>query len=66
MSLSLVPSNVQEALSDPNWKEAIGEEINALYKNEMFDIVDPLKEKNPMICKWVFTINYNVDCLIER
>ena len=66
MSSDSIPKNVQEALSDPRWKEAINEEMKALYKNETWDNVDLLEEKKSVGHKWVFTIKYKVDDLIER
>ena len=56
LSLDWFPKNVQEALSDPRWKEAIYEEMKTLYKNETCDIVDLSKEKNSVGCKWVLTV----------
>ena len=66
MSSDSVPKYVQEALSDPMWKEAINEEVKALYKNETLDIVDLSKDKKLVGCKWVFTIKYKVDGSIEK
>ena len=50
---SSVPKNIQEALVDPKWKEAIDEAMKAMYKNDMWDIVDLPKGKHPIGCKWV-------------
>ncbi|RVW98030.1 Retrovirus-related Pol polyprotein from transposon RE2 [Vitis vinifera] len=66
LNSSSVPKNIQEALVDPKWKEAIDEEMKALYKNDMWDIVDLPKGKHPIGCKWVFTIKYKADGSIER
>ena len=40
--------------------------MKALYKNEIWDIVDLPKGKNLVGCKWVFTIKYKVNGSIER
>ena len=48
------------------WKEAINEEVKALYKNETLDIVDLSEDKKLVGCKWVFTIKYKVDGSIEK
>ena len=60
------PKNVQEAFVDPKWKKVIDEEVKALCKNDMWDIVDLPKGKCPIGCKWVFTIKYKANVPIER
>ena len=40
--------------------------MKALYKNDMWDIVDLPKGKHLVGCKWVFTIKYKVDGFVER
>ena len=40
--------------------------MKALYKNEIWDIVDLPKGKNLVGYKWVFTIKYKVNDSIER
>ena len=42
------------------------EEIDALKKNKTWEIVDQLKGKNIVACKWVFTLKYKVDGSLER
>lgn len=38
-----VPTNFQDALKDPKWKEAIKEELKAFYKNETWVIIEKLE-----------------------
>ena len=52
LNSSSAPKNIQEALVDPKWREAIDEEMKALYKNERWDIVDLSKGKHPLGCKY--------------
>lgn len=61
-----MPRNIQEALDDPNWKLAVLEEMNALRKNGTWEIVDLLKEKKIIGCKWVFTMKCKAGGSIER
>jgi hypothetical protein len=61
-----IPSNVQEALADPRWTEAMAEEMTALEKNNTWDIVTLPSGKKPVGCKWVFTIKHKADGSIER
>ncbi|XP_019052177.1 PREDICTED: uncharacterized protein LOC109114282, partial [Nelumbo nucifera] len=41
-------------------------EIEALHKNNTWDIVDLPAGKEPIGCKWAFTTKYRVDGIIER
>lgn len=36
----------------------MGEEMSALEKNKVWKIVDKLKGKNIIGCKWIFTLKY--------
>ena len=66
LSVVSIPNNVQEALKDPRWREAMNEEMKALQKNSMWEVVDLPVGKIPVGCRWVFTIKYKVDGTIER
>ena len=66
MSSVEIPSTIQEALRDENWRKAINEKMQALGKNETWDIVELPKGKKTVGCKWVFTIKYKADGTIER
>ncbi|KAH9722152.1 retrovirus-related pol polyprotein from transposon RE1 [Citrus sinensis] len=61
-----IPKNVQDALSVPEWKATILEEMNALEKNQTWKVVNLPKGKSTLGCKWVFTIKYNSDGSLER
>jgi hypothetical protein len=49
---------VQEALDDSRWRETMNEEMKALQKNSTWEVVDLLKGKIHVGCRWVFTIKY--------
>ncbi|RVW70011.1 Retrovirus-related Pol polyprotein from transposon RE2 [Vitis vinifera] len=66
LSSNLVPKNIQEALVDRKWKEAIDEEMKALYKNDTWDIVDLPKGNHLVGSKWVFTTKYKANGFVER
>jgi hypothetical protein len=66
LSVVSIPNNVQEALDDSRWKEAMNEEMKALQKNSTWEVVDLPKGKIPVGCRWVFTIKYKADGTIER
>ena len=61
-----VPSNVEEAIEDPRWVQAMNEEMEALNKNATWTLVPLPKGKKPVGCKWVFSIKYKADGSIER
>ena len=61
-----VPQTVQEALRDENWRKAMGEEMLALEKNKTWDVVELPRGKQPVGCKWVFTVKYKADGSLER
>lgn len=66
LSSHSVPSNVEEAIEDPRWVQAMNEEMEALNKNATWTLVPLPKGKKPVGCKWVFSIKYKADGSIER
>ncbi|RVW87783.1 Retrovirus-related Pol polyprotein from transposon TNT 1-94 [Vitis vinifera] len=56
-----IPSNIQEALQQPEWKTAVQEEIQALEKNGTWEISELPEGKRPVGCKWIFTVKHNPD-----
>lgn len=61
-----IPVGVNEALSDPNWSLAIQEEMEALLKNNTWNLVQLPNGKKTVGCKWVFSVKYKVDGSVER
>ncbi|RVW90198.1 Retrovirus-related Pol polyprotein from transposon TNT 1-94 [Vitis vinifera] len=61
-----IPSNIQEALQQPEWKTAIQEEIQALEKNGTWEISELPEGKRPVGCKWIFTVKLYPDGSINR
>ncbi|RVX14584.1 Retrovirus-related Pol polyprotein from transposon TNT 1-94 [Vitis vinifera] len=61
-----VPNTIQEALKISEWKKAVQDEIDALEKNGTWTITDLPVGKRPVGCKWIFTIKYKADGLVER
>jgi len=60
------PSTVSEALFNRKWKQAMDVEIEALNKNNTWELVTLPTGKKPVGCKWVYTIKYRADGTIER
>lgn len=66
ISVVFIPRQLQDALVDTKWTKAMAEEMKALKKNDIWDVV-PLPPINKTIwCKWIFTIKHKVDGLVER
>ncbi|KAH0705722.1 hypothetical protein KY285_010259 [Solanum tuberosum] len=61
-----IPRNVQDALNVPKWKKAILEEMNALDRNETWEMVELPRGKKTVGCKWVFTIKFKSDGSLEK
>ncbi|RVX00496.1 Retrovirus-related Pol polyprotein from transposon TNT 1-94 [Vitis vinifera] len=61
-----IPSNIQEALQQPEWKTVVQEEIQALEKNGTWEISEFPKGKRPVGCKWIFTVKHNPDGNINK
>ncbi|KAH9649579.1 protein kinase domain-containing protein [Citrus sinensis] len=60
------PRTVQDALANPKWREAICEELRALYKNRTCALADLPSGKKTVGCKWVFMVKHKADGSIER
>ena len=61
-----IPSNIQEALQQLEWKTAVQEEIQALEKNGTWEISKLPEGKRLVGCKWIFTMKHNPDGSINR
>lgn len=46
--------------------QAMTEEMNALKKNDTWEVVTLPKGKQPVGCKWVYTLKYKADGTLER
>jgi hypothetical protein len=60
------PTDWREAIMDPKWKAAMLEEMEALEKNNTWEVVELPKGKEPVGCKWVYTIKQNPDGKVDR
>ena len=52
--LVIEPTTVGEALSDDGWILAMQEELNQFQRNDVWDLVPELQQKNIIGTKWVF------------
>jgi histone deacetylase 1/2 len=60
------PNNLEEALGNENWKQAMDDEFSALQRNKTWHLVPPSKGRNIIDCKWVFRIKRKADGTIDR
>ncbi|KAJ9550705.1 hypothetical protein OSB04_014750 [Centaurea solstitialis] len=61
-----IPRNIDEALKDPLWKQAVLEEMTALRKNDTWSLVKLPNGKETLGCRWLFNIKFNADGSINR
>ncbi|CAL9019844.1 unnamed protein product, partial [Prunus brigantina] len=58
-------SDLYDALSNPKWMDAMNVEMDALNKNETWDLVLLPREKKAVGCKWVFTLKHKANGSID-
>lgn len=51
------PQTYFQAASDPNWINAMNEEMEALNRNNTWEITGLPPNRKPIGCKWVFKLN---------
>ena len=60
------PKSTSEALSHPGWKQAMIEEIDALYSNGTWELVALPLGKSPVDCRWVYTMKVGLDGQVDQ
>jgi hypothetical protein len=60
------PTCFSNAVSIPEWRNAMQLEFNALLHNQTWSLVPPHGSQNPVGCKWVFKLKRKADGSIER
>ena len=55
------PTTINEALSDPDWKQATLDEYNALLKFSTWDVVPLPSHRQPIGCMWIWKTKTNAD-----
>ena len=53
------PIDVEEALQEPQWIQAMKKELSSIKKNNTWDLVNLPKGKRPIAVKWVFKVKKN-------
>ncbi|KAJ3680984.1 hypothetical protein LUZ60_015473 [Juncus effusus] len=60
------PSCFEEAKCNKSWEDAMDEEMQALRKNETWDLIPKPKGVDPVTCKWVYKLKRKADESVER
>jgi hypothetical protein len=63
---TIEPKNVGEALSDPDWINAMHEELNQFERNEVWSLVERPENYNVIGTKWVFRNKQDSDGQVVR
>jgi histone deacetylase 1/2 len=66
LAVTQEPANLDEALCNKDWKQAIDLEYQALIKNKTWHLVPPSKNSNIIDCKWVYKVKRKADGSIDR
>ena len=60
------PHTYREAYTDPLWQQAMNEELDALHKNNTWDMVDLPPSQSIVGYRWVYKIKTKADGSVER
>ncbi|KAF5771878.1 putative RNA-directed DNA polymerase [Helianthus annuus] len=66
LNKTVEPSTYREAVKDPKWVEAMNLEMEALLRNNTWEVVELPANRKPIGCKWIFKIKYKANGEIER
>ena len=60
------PTDFEDASQKPKWKNAMKEEIDALQKNDTWELVPKMTGQKVIGCKWVYKTKFNSDGTLNR
>ena len=66
LSYVSTPQSTSEALSHSSWKQAMTEEMDALYSNGTWEFVALPPGKSPIGCPWIYTVKVGPDGQVDR
>ena len=58
------PSTFKDAMDDSDkelWLEAMNQEMESMYSNSVWELVDPPKNVRPIGCKWIYKRKRGID-----
>ena len=62
------PSTYHDAMDDfdkDKWQDAINQEMESMYSNSVWELVDPPEDVRPIGCKWIFKRKRGIDGKVE-
>ncbi|RVW64180.1 Retrovirus-related Pol polyprotein from transposon RE2 [Vitis vinifera] len=65
-SSTLEPTCVTQAVSHPEWREAMSSELTALMRHGTWDLIPPPINCHPVGCKWVFRVKRKADGSVDK
>eukprot|EP00253_Pinus_taeda_P027768 PITA_27768 len=60
------PSNYEGASKSDEWRAAMHEEMESIYRNHTWDLVELPEGKTPIGCKWLYKPKINADGSVEK
>lgn len=60
------PVYFEDTVDKPKWQTTMNEEMDALYKNDTWELCDLPPGKKAIVNKWVCKVKYNPDGSIQR
>ncbi|GJV66205.1 ribonuclease H-like domain-containing protein [Tanacetum coccineum] len=66
LNKNLEPKTYWQACKDQHWIKAINNEMDALYRNDTWELTELHKDRKAIGSKWVFKIKYKSNREIER
>jgi len=60
------PTCFEQVVGNPEWDNAMDEEMAALDANVTWELVALPKDKNPIGCKWVYKVKHSGDGSVKR
>ncbi|KAJ0431334.1 putative RNA-directed DNA polymerase [Helianthus annuus] len=60
------PENYEEASQKSEWVEAMREEMNALLRNQTWELTPKPSDVTPVSCKWTYKLKQRPDGSVER
>lgn len=62
----VIPTTVNQALRDKNWRNAMSDEYNAVTRHHTYDLVPPAPNQNVIDTKWIYTLKYLPNGYLDR
>ncbi|CAA7032145.1 unnamed protein product [Microthlaspi erraticum] len=61
-----IPTTVAQALADPRWRAAMGDEYNSHLRHRTYSLVPSSPNQNIVGTRWIYTVKYAPDGSVRR